>query len=115
MFHERRSKHANDRRWAKQPTSSPAPASPEPKRYDTESSKHLSGEYTESVEEYQTEYFPIPTCRMFGYFNILRQRKCENTRRVDFDTLRKFGVEDQFLHLTDRIGFSPTFWAIEAN
>lgn len=52
---------------------------------------------------------------MFSYFNILRQRKCENTRMVDFDTLRKFGVEDQFLHLTGRIRFSPTIWAIEAN
>ncbi|XP_078152560.1 uncharacterized protein LOC144547731 [Carex rostrata] len=111
MFRERRSKHANDRRQARQPT----PPPPEPERYDTESSEHLSGEYTERAEDYETEFFPIPTRRMFNHFNILRQRKCENTRKVDLDTLREFGIEDQFLHLTGRIGFSPTFWAIEAN
>jgi hypothetical protein len=52
---------------------------------------------------------------MFERFDILRNRNCKNTPTLDFDSLRILGVEQEFLNLTGRIGFTPEFWAIEHN
>src|ERR1017187_9960271 len=43
----------------------------------------------------------------------LLQREFKNTRRVDLDTLEALGVREDFVRLTERIGFTPAFWAID--
>jgi hypothetical protein len=78
-------------------------------------SNNSSGEYTDSATEHIEKFFPIPTRRMFNHFDTLRQRRFENTRRVDFDSLRFLGFEEQFVHLTTRVGFTRAFWDIEHN
>ena len=44
---------------------------------------------------------------------VLLQRQFKNTRRVDFDALEALGVREDFVRLTERIGFTPAFWAID--
>ena len=52
---------------------------------------------------------------MFERFQILKTRKCKNTPKIDFTALRAFGIEQDFLFLTGRIGFTPEFLGIEHN
>ena len=84
-------------------------------RYDSEDSAHLSGEHTDRAAELEASLFPIPTRRMFERIEILRHRHFKNTPTLDFDSLRTLGIEEEFLDLTGRIGFTPEFWAIEHN
>lgn len=103
--HERCSKHANQRKQrSPSPPESPSepdsprsttpesdsprsatqspsePGSPQPERYDSE----------DKEDDYQAAYFSIPMRCRFDNFDILLLRKFENTRRVDFATLRAF-------------------------
>jgi len=96
------------------PSSSSSDSQPA-ESFNSEEPNNSAGEYTDSATEYVDRYFPIPTRRMFNNFNILRQRRFENSRRVDFDSLRALGVEQQFIYLTERVGFTRTFWDIEHN
>ena len=80
--------------------------------YDTDATHNTSSEYTARADDYPPPHFKLKSRRMFNHFDILRQRSFDNTRRVDFATLRAFGIADQFLHLTGRIGFTPAFWEI---
>jgi ATHILA ORF-1 family len=95
---------------------SPTPSGePEPARYDSEVSDHHSGHHTDRAEEHEANLFLIPTRRMFERLQILELRNFKNTPTLDFDSLRTFGIEDDFRHLTGRIGFTPEFWGIEHN
>ena len=119
MTPERRTKLAHDGR-PPTPPSSPATEQEEEtteleEEIDSSDLERSSGDHTDSATPYENMYFPIPSRRMFRNFDILRQRKVMNTRIVDMDTLRAFGVYHEFLRLTCRVGFTPQFWAIEGS
>lgn len=114
---ERRTKHASAKRPRSTPPrrNPPPPPPPAPEPYDSGSDQTLSGEYTDSATPFEERYFTMPTRRMYDNFIKLQKKTVENTQMVDLETLRKLGVEEDFLHLTSRVGFCPIFWQHEHN
>ena len=112
---ERRTKRSHGKRLRSPAQPAPPPRSPEPDPYDSGPEQTLSGEHTDRANLFEERYFTMPTCRMYENFITLQKKTVENTQMVDLETLRKLGVEQEFLRLTSRVGFHPDFWTHEDN
>lgn len=105
MSSEHRRKNRHDR-------SPPQPHHPIPEPYDSGDDQTYSGEYTDRSDRFAVRYFEMPTRRMYENFINLQKKTFQNTAMIHLDTLHSFGVEDDFVLLTARVGFGTDFWSI---